>query len=71
MRKTRSSRWNGASTIKAQGEPQSEKASRELAALLEKEGYQIVTNEVADGAGWGSWRARTDRILENFVSLTD
>jgi enterochelin esterase-like enzyme/outer membrane protein assembly factor BamB len=57
--------------LRSQDELQSEKASRELAAILGKEGYRVVTNEVADGAGWGSWRARTDRILENFFSLHD
>ena len=57
--------------FKAEGELQAEKDSRELAALLAAEGYQLVTNEVADGAGWGSWRARTDRILEGFFPLED
>jgi enterochelin esterase-like enzyme/outer membrane protein assembly factor BamB len=48
---------------------QCEKASRELATMLAAEGYRVTTNEVADGAGWGSWRARTDRILEGFFPL--
>ncbi len=50
---------------------QSEQHSRELATLLGENGYSIVTNEVLDGAGWGSWRARTDRILESFFPLED
>jgi len=50
---------------------QSEKASRELAAILGEGGYKVVSNQVADGAGWGSWRARTDQILEGFFPLED
>jgi enterochelin esterase-like enzyme/outer membrane protein assembly factor BamB len=40
--------------------------SRELAELLEQKGYALVTNRVTSGAGWGSWRAQTGRILEGF-----
>ncbi|MCP4654401.1 MAG: esterase family protein [bacterium] len=47
----------------------SEEHSRELAALLRDKGYRVVVHEVSDGAGWGSWRARNDRILENFFPL--
>ncbi len=47
----------------------SEEHSRELAALLRDQGYRVVVHEVSDGAGWGSWRARNDRILENFFPL--
>jgi enterochelin esterase-like enzyme/outer membrane protein assembly factor BamB len=57
--------------LKNHGELQCEADSRELAALLGDKGYGIVTHEVADGAGWGSWRARTDRILESFFPLGD
>ena len=48
-----------------------EENSRELAKILADEGFVVVTNEVADGAGWGSWRARTDLILETFFPVTD
>ena len=51
------------------GQLDCEKDSRELATILAHEGYEVVTHEVADGAGWGSWRARTDRILESFFPL--
>jgi len=34
------------------------KASRELVALVRREGYHVVTNEVTEKAGWGSWRGR-------------
>jgi hypothetical protein len=53
----------------ASDELQCEKASRELATMLAAEGYKVITNEVVDGAGWGSWRARTDRVLESFFPL--
>lgn len=56
--------------LKADGLP-CEEDSRELAALLVGKGYRVVTNEVADGAGWGSWRARTDRILEEFFPYSN
>jgi len=46
----------------------SEVDSRELARLLSENGHSVITNEVVDGAGWGSWRARTDRILESFFA---
>ena len=49
----------------------SEEHSRELAALLRDKGFSVVAHEVADGAGWGSWRTRTDRILETFFPLSD
>ncbi|MCP3956938.1 MAG: PQQ-binding-like beta-propeller repeat protein [bacterium] len=49
----------------------SEKHSRALAKLLGENGYGLVIHEVSDGAGWGSWRARTDRILESFFPLGD
>ncbi len=59
--------------LKAQGEGgvQCRRHSRELAALLKDNGYAITTDEVVDAAGWGSWRSRTDRILETFFPLDD
>ncbi|MEO1088917.1 MAG: alpha/beta hydrolase-fold protein, partial [Acidobacteriota bacterium] len=45
--------------------------SRELAELLGNKGFSLVTQEVADSAGWGSWRTRTDRILELFFPPKD
>ncbi len=47
----------------------SERDSRALAALLEENGFNKVINEVSDGSGWGSWRARTDQILQNLFPL--
>jgi enterochelin esterase family protein len=55
--------------LKSGEDLQCEKASRELAAILGKAGYRVVTNEVSDGAGWGSWRAHTDSVLETFFPL--
>jgi enterochelin esterase-like enzyme/outer membrane protein assembly factor BamB len=57
--------------FKGGDELQSEQASRELASLVKKEDYRLVTNEVNDGAGWGSWRLRNDRILETFFPVDD
>ncbi len=54
-----------------EGDLECENDSRELAGLLKAQGYDTVTNEVSDGAGWGSWRARTDRILESFFPPGD
>ncbi len=50
---------------------QCEANSRELAALLTAGGYAVVTSEVNDGAGWGNWRTRTNRILETFFPLEE
>ena len=38
--------------------------STRLAALLEENGHTLAGGEVLDSHGWGSWRSRTDRILE-------
>jgi enterochelin esterase family protein len=43
--------------------------SRAFAAALRKNGYAYTGGEVADAHGWGSWRARSDRILETFFPL--
>jgi len=43
--------------------------SQRLAAMLEKEGYRLVTNEIAHGFGWSGWRLTTDRILEILFPL--
>ena len=48
------------------GDLDCEADSRELAKLLAGEGYDVATHESTDGAGWGMWRASTDRILERF-----
>ena len=42
------------------------KDSLQLVALLDEKGLSHTGGEVVDAAGWGSWRARTDRILEAF-----
>ncbi len=38
--------------------------SRRLAQALRDGGYEFAGGEVLDSAGWGGWRARTDRMLE-------
>ena len=40
-----------------------------LAKLLDEKGYDVTTHTGIDGAGWGGWRARTDRIFETFFPL--
>lgn len=44
-----------------------ERRSRELVALLDENGFDVITHETSDGAGWGSWRARTDQVLEGLI----
>ncbi len=48
---------------------QCQRDSKELAELLEIAGYAPIESQVADGAGWGSWRSRTDEIFETFFPL--
>jgi enterochelin esterase-like enzyme/outer membrane protein assembly factor BamB len=43
--------------------------NRELAALLEENGYNVTRKEVASGPGWGTWRSRTDAVLETLLPL--
>ena len=43
--------------------------NRKLAALLEENGYNITWKEVASGPGWGTWRSRTDAVLETLLPL--
>ena len=45
--------------------------SRKFADLLKEKGYTFAGGEFADGSGWGSWRARTDKILEAFFPLKE
>ncbi len=40
--------------------------SKEIADLLQQRGYAVRTNVVTGAAGWGSWRAQLDDILEGF-----
>jgi hypothetical protein len=57
--------------LKAGDQLRCEENSRELAEALDDEGFQVATHEVASGAGWGSWRAGTGRILGKFFPLSD
>ena len=40
-----------------------------LARALQENGYSYSGGEARDAHGWGSWRARTDRVLEAFFPL--
>jgi len=43
--------------------------SRTLAAALREGGYRSRGGEMLDSGGWGSWRNRTDRVLEALFPL--
>jgi enterochelin esterase-like enzyme/outer membrane protein assembly factor BamB len=43
--------------------------SERLAGALKAQGYSYSGGEVVDAYGWGSWRARSDRILVAFFPL--
>jgi len=43
--------------------------SERLAGALKEKGYSYTGGEVIDAYGWGSWRARSDRILVAFFPL--
>jgi enterochelin esterase family protein len=43
--------------------------NQELARLLKKLGYDLVSHEAHDGFGWCSWRNRTDQILKTFFAV--
>jgi hypothetical protein len=38
--------------------------NRRFAAFLRERGYRPAGGEASDGAGWASWRNRTDRVFE-------
>ena len=40
----------------------------ERADMLRQKGYRVAGGEYAGGDGWGSWRARTNEILEAFFA---
>jgi len=44
------------------------KYSRDLKATLERKGHKVVGGETNTGTDFGSWRIRTDKILEAFFS---
>ncbi len=47
------------------------KSTASFAQLLKKRGYTFIGGEVNDGAGWASWRNRTDKIFETLFPLSD
>ena len=47
------------------------KSSESFAELLKAKGYSFVGGEVNDGAGWASWRNRTNKIFETIFPLVD
>ena len=47
------------------------KSTASFAGLLQERGYIFTGGEVNDGAGWASWRNRTDKIFETLFPLSD
>ena len=45
------------------------KSSESFAERLKSKGYSFVGGEVNDGAGWASWRNRTDKVFETLFPL--
>ena len=41
------------------------KATERFAKALMEKGYRYVGGRVNDGAGWASWRNRTDKVFES------
>ena len=46
-------------------------SSETFARRLHERGYTFVGGEVNDGAGWASWKNRTDRVFEALFPLAD
>lgn len=40
-------------------------ANARFAAFLHERGYRLAGGEVPEGAGWGGWRTRTDRVFQS------
>jgi len=47
------------------------KNSRSFARLLEDRGYSFAGGVVNDGAGWASWKNRTDRVFETLFPISN
>ena len=47
------------------------RSSEAFARLLEAGGYSFAGGAVNDGAGWASWRNRTDRVFEALFPIAD
>ena len=47
------------------------KSTASFARLLHKRGYTFTGGEINDGAGWASWRNRTDEVFETLFPLSD
>ena len=47
------------------------KSSRSFARLLKVRGYFFTGGVMNDGAGWTSWRNRTDRVFETLFPISN
>ena len=47
------------------------KSSRSFARLLEAGGYSFTGGVVNDGAGWASWKNRTDRVFQTLFPISN
>jgi len=45
------------------------KATERFARALREKGYQCVGGEATDGAGWASWRNRTNEVFETLFPI--
>ena len=61
--------WTTRERLEPDNDTDTARDNRELAALLEENGYNITRKEVASGPGWGTWRSRTDAVLETLLPL--
>lgn len=56
--------WNSNDLKRVDWDVDLARDSRSVAEALESNGYSVVTREVMDSAGWGSWRVRAGELLE-------
>lgn len=56
--------WNRWEAVSVDNDVDFGRDSRELARALERAGYRVAGGEAIDSFGWGSLRARLDRVLE-------
>ena len=55
--------WNENELHRAEWNLDLARDSQQVAEALQDKGYTVVTREVKDSAGWGSWRVRAAEVL--------
>ncbi len=61
--------WTTRERLEPGNDTDTARDNREFAALLQENGYNVTWKEVASGPGWGTWRSRTDAVLETLLPL--